>query len=688
MGLSRAELDHLSINTIRTLSMDAVQEADSGHPGTPMALAPVAYCLWQRHLRYDPRHPLWPDRDRFVLSAGHASMLLYSLIHLAGVRDVGPDGRPLDGHAISLDDIRSFRQLGSKCAGHPEYGLAAGIETTTGPLGQGVATSVGMAVAGRWMAARYNRPGDELFVHDVYALASDGDLMEGVSFEAASLAGHLGLANLCWIYDSNSITIDGGTDLAFTEDIAARFAAQRWSVRVVTDANDLDALDAAFAEFRSSKQDGSRQGPMLIIVSSHIAFGAPNKQDTSAAHGAPLGEEEVRLAKRSYGWDENARFAVPDGVREHFDSGIGKRGGRLRQEWEQSRARYADRHPDSSEELERLLAGKLPPGWSDVLPTARDYPEPAAGRAVSGKVLNALAERVPWLIGGSADLASSNKTELTFEGAEDLTARSPGGRRIRFGVREHAMAALANGLALSGLRPFVSTFLVFSDYARPAIRLAALMELPSILVFTHDSISLGEDGPTHQPVEHLASLRAMPGLIVFRPADAAEVIASWRFIMELTDAPAALVLSRQALPSFDREIYGGALVERGGYVLADCATDPSVLLIATGSEVRLCVEAHERLRAEGIATRVVSMPSLELFERQTREYRDGVLPPGVTARVVVEQGAGLGWARYAGPTGRILSIDTFGASAPMEDVQRHFGFTVDAVVEAARSQVS
>jgi transketolase len=665
---SSVDLDTLTITTMRTLAIDAVQQARSGHPGTPMGAAPVAYTLWQRVLRFDPQNPAWPDRDRFVLSSGHASMLLYSLLHLTGA-------------GVSLDDIRTFRQRGSRCAGHPEYGWTPGVETTTGPLGQGLATSVGMAIASRWLGARYNRPGFTMFEHDVYALAGDGCLMEGLASEAASLAGHLRLGNLCWIYDSNRITIEGQTDLAFTEDVGTRFAAYGWRVAYVADANDLDEIERAFGEVRGSDR------PTLIVVSSHIGFGSPNRQDTSAAHGEPLGDEEVRLTKRAYGWPEDARFLVPDGVREHFDAGIGRRGREAREAWEARLDRYARAYPDAARELRQLLDGDLPEHWDDALPVFPADPKGPAGRDASGQVLNAIASRVPWLVGGAADLAPSTKTRLTGA-AGDFQADQPEGRNLHFGVREHAMAAILNGLALSHLRPFGAGFLVFSDYARGAIRLSALMELPVVHVFTHDSIGVGEDGPTHQPVEQLASLRALPNLVVLRPADANEVVEAWRVIMASHSHPVALVLSRQALPTVDRGVLAPASgVACGAYVLVD-APMPDVILIGSGSEVALCLAARERLAAEGIAARVVSMPSWELFERQPQSYRDMVLPPDITARVAVEQGSPLGWAKYTGSTGAVVAMTTFGLSAPYPDLQQAFGFTPARVAAVARAQVA
>jgi len=673
------DLDLLCINTIRTLAMDAVQAANSGHPGTPMALAPVAYTLWQRRLRYDPATPLWMDRDRFVLSNGHASMLLYALLHLAGVHDIDAQGRVREGLAVPLDEIRRFRQLDSRCPGHPEYRITAGVETTTGPLGQGVGTSVGMAIASRWLAARYNRPGFDLFAHRIYALASDGDLMEGVSHEAASLAGHLGLGNLCWIYDNNHITIEGSTELALSDDPARRFAGYGWHVERVADANDTAALERAL-----DIAERAPDRPTLIVVDSHIGYGAPNKQDSREAHGEPLGEDEVRGAKRFYGWPEDATFLVPDGVREHFAAGIGARGARLHRDWSERFAAYRDAHPAEADELERIRDRRLPVRWSDGIPIFPPDAKGMATRESSGKVLAAVAKNIPWLIGGSADLAPSTKT-LLGDGAGDLAAGVPGGRNLHFGVREHAMGAALNGLSLSGLRPFGASFLVFSDYGRPAIRLAAIMELPVVYVYTHDSIGLGEDGPTHQPIEHLLSLRAIPNLIVLRPADANEVAECWKAILPLTDRPALLVLTRQAVPTLDRSRYAAASgAARGAYVLADPpGGPPELILIGTGSEVSLCVKAHEALAKDGVRSRVVSMPSWELFDRQPREYRDGVLPPGITARIAVEQAGALGWERYVGAVGRVIGMTTFGASAPIADLQRRFGFTSEAIVAAA-----
>ena len=678
-------LDSTCINTIRTLAMDGVQAANSGHPGTPMAMAPVAYYLWQYVLRFDPSDPVWPNRDRFVLSAGHASMLLYSLLHLTGVKAVSKDYEPLGEPSVPLEEIKRFRQLHSRCPGHPEYRLTSGVETTTGPLGQGAANSVGMAVAERWMAAHYNRPGfEKLIDFNVYALCGDGDMMEGISSEAASLAGHWKLSNLCWIYDNNHITIEGSTKLAFTEDVGARFLAYGWNVTRVTDANDLGQLTRAFATFLQTKDR-----PTLIIVDSHIGYGAPHKQDTKEAHGEPLGEEEVKLAKRAYGWPEDSKFYVPDGVYAHFQAGIGARGKELRDAWFTQVTRYKTEHADLADQLYRIQHRQLPEGWDQGLTPFPADPKGMASRASSGKVLNAVAKHVPWLIGGAADLAPSTKTTMTFEGAGDFEAGSYGGRNFHFGVREHAMGAIMNGIALVKLRAFGAGFLIFSEYGRMPIRLAAVMEIPVIYVFTHDSIGVGEDGPTHQPIEQLASLRAIPGLTVIRPADANEVVEAWRYIMQRHHDPVVLVLSRQDLPTLDRTKYGPAAgVQKGAYVLADAADGkPDVLLLATGSEVSLCVSAYETLKAEGVKARVVSMPSWEVFEHQTPEYRDSVLPPSVTARVAVEQASAFGWARYTGLTGQIIGMRTFGASAPLKELLKEFNFTAEAVAAAARSQL-
>jgi transketolase len=678
------DLDTLCVNTIRTLSMDAVQKANSGHPGTPMAMAPVAYALWQRRLRFDPNDPIWPDRDRFVLSMGHASMLLYSMLHLAGVKAVNPKYETLGQLSVALDDIEHFRQLDSRCAGHPEYRWTSGVETTTGPLGQGVATSVGMAIAAKWMAAHFNRPDFPMFGFDVYALAGDGCMMEGISSEAASLAGHLQLDNLCWIYDNNHITIEGHTHLAYSEDVATRFIAYGWNVTRVGDANDLAMLDRAFDTFKKTKGR-----PTLIIVDSHIGYGAPTKQDTHAAHGEPLGAEEIKATKRFYGWPEDAQFLVPDGVREHFAAGIGARGAKLRAEWIARFEAYKVKYPKEADALYRMQRRLLPDGWDKAIPSFPADAKGLAGRDASAKVLNAVAPVIPWLIGGSADLAPSTKTRLTFEGAGDFEAGSYAGRNFHFGIREHAMGAILNGLSLSKIRPYGSGFLIFSDYGRAPIRLAAIMEIPVIYIFTHDSIGVGEDGPTHQPVEQLLSLRAIPGLITIRPGDANEVAEAWRLTLGLRHEPVAMILSRQALPTLDRTKYGPASgLAQGGYVLADApGGNPEVLLIATGSEVSLCVAAHEMLVKEGVRSRVVSLPSWELFDDQPVEYQDSVMPPTVKARVAVEQATTLGWERYVGSGGRIIGMKTFGASAPLKELQKKFGFEPERVVAAAKQQL-
>ncbi len=683
--MTREQLDQLCINTIRTLSMDAVQQANSGHPGTPMALAPVAYCLWQRFLRFDPQDPIWPNRDRFVLSIGHASMLLYSLLHLTGVKAVSKDYETLGELSVPLDAIKRFRQLGSRCPGHPEYRWTSGVETTTGPLGQGISNSVGMALAGRWMAEHFNRPGFEDMINfNVYALCGDGCMMEGISHEAASMAGHLGISNLCWIYDNNHITIEGNTALAFSDDVATRFIAYGWNVTRVGDANDLVMLERAFRTFQKTTDR-----PTLIIVDSHIAYGAPNKQDTSAAHGEPLGEEEIRKTKRNYGWPEDAKFHIPDGVAEHFRQGIGAQGKTFRDAWFTRIKDYKAKYPELADQLYRMQHRQLPDGWDKDLTAFPTDAKGLATRVSSGQVLNALGKRVPWLMGGSADLAPSTKTRLTFEGAGDVSAETPGGRNLHFGVREHVMAAILNGMALVKVRAYGSGFLIFSDYARGGIRLGALMELPVIHIFTHDSIAVGEDGPTHQPVEHLASLRAMPGLIVLRPADANEVVAAWRVIMNLHREAVALILTRQDVPTLDRTTYAPASgLAQGAYILADSpAGQPEVILIGTGSEVSLCVAAYEQLTSQGIKARVVSMPSWELFEQQEQAYRDQVLPPAVTARVAVELASTFGWAHYVGPTGTIVGMTTFGASAPLKVLQKEFGFTKERIVEAAMQQL-
>jgi len=679
--MTNEQLDQLSINTIRTLSMDAVQQAKSGHPGTPMALAPLVYTIWNRVMRFDPQDPIWPNRDRFVLSNGHASMLLWSVLHLIGTRAVNADYERLGQPSVSLDAIRHFRQLDSKAPGHPEYHWVSGVETTTGPLGQGVATSVGMAIAEKWLANRYNRPAFEIFDYDIYAVCGDGCMMEGVASEAASLAGHLGLDNLCWVYDNNHITIEGNTRLAFTEDIAARFLGYGWNVLRIGDANDIDRIEHALGIFRETNGR-----PTFIILDSHIGYGSPHKQDRPEAHGEPLGDEEIRLTKRSYGWPEDAKFLVPDGVREHFAAGVGTRGAEARRHWTELFTAYRAKHPELATEIDLMQRRELPAGWDHNLPVFPADPKGVAGREASGKVLNVLAQNIPWLLGGSADLGPSNKTTLTYEGAGDFQADSPGGKNLHFGIREHAMAATVNGLSLSKLRAFGATFFIFSDYARPAIRLSALMELPTIFIFTHEAMGDGEDGPTHQPVEQLVSLRAMPGLVTLRPADANEVVDAFRYVMQLRHQPAVLALSRQPLPTLDRSKYASARgVAQGAYVLADSpGARPEVILIASGSEVSLVVQAHETLRAEGIRSRVVSMPSWEIFDHQTQEYRDSVLPPDVKARVAVEQASTLGWERYVGTSGRVIGMNTFGASAPLKELQRKFGFEPDQVVAAAK----
>ena len=671
----------LAINTIRTLSIDAVQQARSGHPGTPMALAPLVYTIWNRVLRFDPRDPIWPNRDRFVLSNGHASMLLWSMLHLSGTQAVDADYENLGKPSVTLDDIRRFRQLDSKAPGHPEYRWVSGVETTTGPLGQGVATSVGMAIARKWLASRYNRPGFEIFDYDIYAVCGDGCLMEGVSAEAASLAGHLGLDNLCWVYDNNRITIEGRTDITFTEDVWVRFLGYGWNVLRVGDANDIDRIQGALDIFRKT-----RDRPTLIVLDSHIGYGSPHKQDTAEAHGEPLGDQEVRLTKRSYGWPEDAKFLVPDGVREHFAEGVGARGAEARRRWTELFAGYRSEYPELAIEIDQMQRRELPSGWDCNLPVFPPDPKGMAGREASGKVLSVLAQNIPWFLGGSADLGPSNKTTLKYEGAGDFQAATPGGKNLHFGVREHAMAAVVNGLALSKLRAFGATFFIFSDYARPAIRLSALMELPTVFLFTHDAMGDGEDGPTHQPVEHLLSMRAVPGLVTLRPGDANEVVEAYRYVMQLRHQPAALALSRQPLPTLDRTRYAPASgVARGAYVLADPpGANPEVILIATGTELGLVVEAHENLLAEGIRSRVVSMPSWDIFDRQPQEYRNSVLPPDVTARVAVEQASTLGWERYVGTTGRVIGMKTFGASAPLKELQRKFGFEPDRVAAVAR----
>ena len=682
--MSDEQMVQLAINTIRTLSIDAVQQAKSGHPGTPMALAPLVYTIWNRVLRFDPQDPIWPNRDRFVLSNGHASMLLWSMLYLTGVQAVNTDYEILGQPAVTLDDIRRFRQLDSKAPGHPEYHWTSGVETTSGPLGQGIATSVGMAIGQKWLASRYNQTGFDIFDYDIYAVCGDGCMMEGIGAEAASLAGHLGLDNLCWVYDNNHITIEGNTRITFTEDIAARFLGYGWNVLRVGDANDIDRIQHALEIFRQTKGR-----PTFIILDSHIGYGAPHKQDTAAAHGEPLGDEEVRLCKRFYGWPEDAQFFVPEGVQEHFMAGMGARGAEARRRWAELFGAYRGKYPELAAEVDQMQRRELPPGWDRNLPVFPPDPKGIAGREASGKVLNVLAQNIPWFLGGSADLGPSNKTTLTYEGAGDFQIGRPDGKNLHFGIREHAMAAIVNGLSLSKLRAFGATFFIFSDYARPAIRLSALMELPAIFVFTHDAMGDGEDGPTHQPVEHLASLRAIPGLVTLRPGDANEVVEAYRYIMQLRHQPAVLALSRQPLPTLDRSKFAPAAgLARGAYVLADAPEGkPEVILIATGSEVCLAVEAHQELLAEGIHSRVVSMPSWEIFDHQTREYQESVLPPNVTARVAVEQASTFGWERYVGCSGHIIGMKTFGASAPLKELQQKFGFEPERIVVAAKEQL-
>ena len=678
---SQVDVDLLSINTIRTLAIDAVQQANSGHPGAPMGLAPVVYELWQKYLRYDPADPTWPNRDRFVLSAGHASMLLYATLHLAGVRLVNAKGEVTSELSVPMEEIKRFRQLDSRTPGHPESHITTGVETTTGPLGQGAGNSVGMAVASKWLGENYNKPGFDIFDFNVYAICGDGDVMEGVCCEAASLAGHLKLSNLCWIYDNNRVTLDGPADWSFSEDVATRFAGYGWNVAHVTDANDLEMLGRAYENFQKTKDR-----PTLIIVNSHIGYGSPHKQDSYEAHGEPLGEAEVKLVKKNYGWPEDAKFLVPDGVYDQFKNGVGKRGAQAHAGWQIKFDAYKKQFPQQAGQIERMLAGKLPDGGDKDLP---NYPADAKGiatRESSGKALNALAKNIPWLIGGSADLAKSNKTNLTFDGAGDFQSGTFGGRNLHFGVREHAMGAMVNGMTLSKLRAYSSTFFNFSDYMRPAMRLGALMEIPAMYIFTHDSVGVGEDGPTHQPIEQLASLRAMPNMLILRPGDANEVVEAYKVILQHTHGPSTLVLTRQAVPTLDRTKYAAASgVAKGGYVLADAVGGkPDVILMASGSELSLCVEAYEKLKAEGLKARVVSMPSWELFEQQDAAYKASVLPADVTARVAVEMAAPFGWERYTGRKGKVLGMRRFGASAPLKDLLRKFGFSADNVVAAAR----
>ncbi len=681
MTLSMTAAEKKAIDTIRTLSMDAVQAANSGHPGTPMALAPLGYLLYNEVMQYDPADPAWPARDRFVLSAGHASMLVYSLLHLSGVKQLGKDRKPTPEPAVALDDIKNFRQLGSRCAGHPEFGHVSGVEVTTGPLGQGVATSVGMAIAAKWFAGRYNSSQYKLFDSNVYSICGDGDMMEGISSEAASLAGHLKLSNLCWFYDDNSITIEGSTGLAFTEDVGKRFEAYGWSVLRVDDVNDLPALRKAVETFK--KTTGQ---PTLVIVKSKIGFGAPKLEGSHEAHGAPLGEEEIRGAKKAYGMNPDQKFVVDTDVYQTFANGVGKRGADQRAAWTKQYDEYCKNFPDQAKELAAIAAGELPDGWdSEMKPFPAD-PKGIASRASSGKVLNQLASKLPWMLGGSADLAPSNKSDLTFLGAGEFGRETPAGRNFHFGIREHGMAAAANGMVLSGLRAYCATFFVFADYMRPSMRLSAIMRIPTMYIFTHDSIGVGEDGPTHQPVEHLASLRAIPNLAVFRPADANEVVESYKAAARMNETPSVLIFTRQNLPTVDRTQFAPAEgVAKGAYVLADAKDgQPDVILLATGSEVGLCVSAWEKLTAEGVKARIVSMPCWELFDRQTPEYREAVLPKSVTARVGVELGIEQGWRKYLGDRGLFLGMNDFGASGPAGVLMKHFGFTVENVCNLAK----
>jgi len=678
---TQLDLDQLSINTIRTLAIDAVQQANSGHPGAPMGLAPVVYELWQKFLRYDPADPTWPNRDRFVLSAGHASMLLYATLHLAGVRAVNAKGEVSSELAVPMEEIKRFRQIDSRTPGHPESHLTTGVETTTGPLGQGAGNSVGMAIAGKWLAENFNQPNFEIFNFNTYAICGDGDLMEGVASEAASLAGHLKLSNLCWIYDNNHVTLDGPAEWSFSEDVMTRFVAYGWNVTRVSDANDLEMLGRGYDTFLKTKDR-----PTLLVVDSHIGYGSPNKQDTSNAHGEPLGEAEVKLVKKNYGWPEDAKFLVPDGVYDQFKNGVGKRGAEARAAWKTKFEEYKKQFPQLADQLNRMQSGQLPDSWDKELPSFPADPKGMATRDSSGKVLNVLAKNIPWLIGGSADLAHSNKTNLTFDGAGDFYPEQYRGRNLHFGVREHAMGAIVNGMTLSKLRAFSATFFNFSDYMRPSMRLGALMEIPAIYIFTHDSIGVGEDGPTHQPIEQLASLRAMPNMLVLRPGDANEVVEAYKVILQHKHGPSTLVLTRQAMPTFDRTKYAPAAgVTKGAYVLADATGGkPDVILIASGSEVSLCVEAGEKLGATGIKARVVSMPSWELFEQQDSAYKESVLPANVSARVSVEMASVFGWERYVGTKGRMIGMRSFGASAPLKDLLKKFGFGVDNVVAAAK----
>ena len=681
MSTSTTNIETQAVNTIRCLAMDGVQAANSGHPGTPMALAPVTYCIWNGNMQYDPQHPSWPARDRFVLSCGHASMLLYSIIHCAGVAAVDADGEPTGQPSLTLDNLKNFRQMDSPCAGHPEYGEAAGIETTTGPLGQGVGNSVGMAIAAKHFAATYNRPGHELFEYDTYALCSDGDVMEGISCEAASIAGHLKLSNLCWIYDDNNITIEGDTDLAFTEDVAARFEALGWNTVTVTDANDLSAINAAIEKFKKCNDR-----PTLIVLKSIIAWGSPNKANTHGAHGAPLGDEEISLTKAAYGWPDE-KFLVPDEVRKHFDEGIGKRGAAAYADWQDKFAAYKSAHPAEAAELESVWSGKLPKNWDAGIPEFPADEKGMATRVSSGKVINGIAENLPWFIGGSADLAPSTMTLNNHDDAGHFGPANYGGKNFHFGIREHGMASACNGMSLSGLRPYCATFFIFTDYLRPSLRLSSIMHQGVTYVMTHDSIGVGEDGPTHQPVEHLAACRAIPGVIVLRPADANEVAYAYRAAINSTDHPTVMVCTRQNLPTLDRTKFGSAEgVLKGGYVLAETGSgEPDVIIMASGSEVQVCLDGWDEIAKISGNVRLVSMPSCELFDAQDKAYRDSVLPPGCTKRIAVEAGIRQSWDKYLGLDGVFIGMNSFGASAPATQLYEHFGITGAKVAEAAKS---
>ena len=679
MSVASTDIQNLAVDTIRALSMDAVQTANSGHPGTPMALAPIAYQLFNHTMNYDPAQPLWPNRDRFILSCGHASMLLYSVLHLSGVKATDKSGKVLDELSIKLEDIKNFRQIGSVCAGHPEYVEAAGIETTTGPLGAGVSNSVGMAMAEKWLKTTYNTDAHTLFNYNVYAVCSDGDLMEGVSCEAASIAGHLRLDNLCWIYDDNHITIEGDTELAFSEDVGTRFKGLGWNVLHVDDANDLDALQKALAKFQAC-----HDRPTLIIVKSVIGWGAPNKQNTHGAHGAPLGWDEVELAKKNYGLPENEKFYVPEGVHDHFASNIGTRGAERYQQWQEVWKKYQSDNPEKGAQLQGMFDGKLPEGWDKDIPVFEADAKGDATRNSSGKVLNAIAKNVPFMIGGSADLAPSTKTELKFEGAGDFLPRQYAGRNLHFGIREHAMAGIINGLSLSKLRAYGATFFVFTDYMRGGMRLSSIMHQPVLYILTHDSIGVGEDGPTHQPIEHLTACRAIPGLHVFRPGDANEVAECYRTAMQINDRPAAFVLSRQNMPTLDRsQLASASGCAKGAYILSDCDGTPDVILMGSGSELHLCVEAAEKLSADGKNVRVVSMPCMELFAEQDQSYRDEILPPSVTNRVAIEAGIRMSWDQWLGLDGKFIGMNTYGSSGPYDKVYEQFGISADALAKAA-----